>query len=190
MSLVNINGSEILVKSVEIYGSGLVQTTAQSGGVLPAIITAGGYNIYGNTIAGSAAVNPNFIQSQAPGFAPGGNAYMINLSFQITTTSNTAPTPANGRCSLNLSSSQSPYLEQLNVGIATNWGSIWSAPPPAVVQGSALNSWSDNISFLMATSGNVFDPPLIIEFGLTAVGYDATETFNCDYQFTWCELNN
>jgi hypothetical protein len=187
MSLVNINGSEILVKSVEIYGSGLVQTTAQTGVAPPAIITAGGYNVYSNTIAGSAAVNPNFIQSQAPGFLPGGNVYMINLSYQITTTSNTAPTPANGRCSLNLSSSQSPYLEQINVGIATNWGTLWS---PGVGDGSALNSWSDNISFLMSTSTNILDPPLIIEFGLTAVGYDAAETFNCDYQFSWCELNN
>lgn len=182
MSLVNINGSDIFVKSVEIYGSGIVQTTAQIAPVPPAIIQ-GGYNIYSATSLASPPVNPTFIQSLA--YPSGGFAYMVNLSFQITTNSNIAPTPANSICSLNLSSSQSPYLQQQNVGIATNVGVFGGC-----CKGSALNSWSDNISFLLVTSPNVLDPPLIVEFGLTAVGYDATETFNCNYQFSWCLLNN
>ena len=97
MSLVNIQGGDILVKSVEIYGSGIVQTTAQTGGVAPPI-TTGGFQNYSNTIVVSPAVNPAFIASQNV-FGGGGLAYMVSMSFGIQATGMAIPSIASTKLS-------------------------------------------------------------------------------------------
>ena len=179
MSLVNIQGGNILVKSVEIYGSGIVQTTAQTGGVAPPI-TVGAYSQYTNTVVGSPAVNPSFITSQNV-YAGGGFAYIVSMDFGIQATNALAPT---GQvCSMNISSS-TVGLEQINVGIQTNQSIISGAP-----SGCAPLKWGDNITFLYYPDGGL-GALNTIEFGLTAVGYDAAEVFECLYNFNWIQLAN
>ncbi len=182
MSLVNIQGGDILVKSVEIYGSGIVQTTAQSGGVTPPI-TTGGFQTFSNSIAVSPAVNPAFIASPNV-FGGGGFAYMVSMSFGIETTNGLPIPPSTGNASLNISS-PTVGLEQLNIGIQTNQEIIFITPYDATVP----DSWGDTITFLYYPDGGL-GALNTIEFGLTEIGYDPTETFECSYNFNWVQLAN
>ena len=179
MSLINIQGGDILVKSVEIYGSGIVQTTAQTGGVAPPI-TVGGFQNYSNVIAGSPAVNPAFIASQNV-FAGGGFAYIVSLSFGIQASGMALP-PSTANASLNISSPM-VGLEQLNVGIQTNQSIAY--PPDVTIP----YKWGDTITFLYYPDGGL-GALNTIEFGLTAIGYDPAETFECVYNFNWLQLAN
>jgi hypothetical protein len=177
MSLINIQGGDILVKSVEIYGSGIVQTTAQTGGVSPPIIS-GGYTTFTDTTVGSAAVNPTFITSQNV-YGGGGLAYIVSLNFDITAQSGFPPLA--GACKLVLNST-TVGLEEQTVGIETNQTIIGGA-------GNIPSAWSDMITFLYYPDG-VFGTLNTIEFGLTATGYDPIETFNCVYDFNWVQIAN
>ena len=180
MSLINIQGGDILVKSVEIYGSGIVQTTAQTGGVAPPI-TVGGFQTFSNVIAGSPAVNPAFIASPNV-FGGGGLAFLVSMSFGIEATTGLAIPQTTSNVSLNISS-PTVGLEQLNVGIQTNQ-SI-SYPPDATIP----YKWGDTITFLYYPDGGL-GALNTIEFGLTAIGYDPAETFECVYNFNWLQLAN
>jgi hypothetical protein len=176
MSLLNINGNDILVNSVEIYGSGIVQTTAQTGGVAPPV-TTGVFSSYTNTTVGSPAVNPAFIASQNV-YGGGGFAYLVSLDFGIEAQSALAPVGV--VCSLNISS-PTVGLEQLNLGIKTNQLTAPFATAPY--------KWGDTITFLYYPNG-VLGTLNTIEFGLVAVGYDPAETFEVIYNFNWIQLAN
>jgi hypothetical protein len=182
MSLINIQGGDILVKSVEIYGSGIVQTTAQTGGVAPPI-TTGGFQTYSNVVAGSPAVNPAFIASQNV-FGGGGLAYIVSMSFGIEATGGLAIPQTTSAVSLNISSS-TVGLEQLNVGIQTTQDIVTSGTPDATIP----YKWGDTITFLYYPDGGL-GVLNTIEFGLTAIGYDPAETFECVYNFNWLQLAN
>jgi hypothetical protein len=179
MSLINIQGSNILVDSVEIYGSGIKQTTAQTSGIKPPI-TVGIYSTYTNFITGSAAVNPSLITS-LNGYGGGGIAYIVSLAFAIEATNSLTPLAA--ACSLTITST-TIGLEQLSVGISTNQTIINEG-----LSGSIPYRWSDTITFLYYPAGSIFDLNTI-NFGLTAIGYDPAETFECVYTFNSIQLAN
>jgi hypothetical protein len=181
MSLINIQGGDILVKSVEIYGSGIVQTTAQSGGVAPPI-TTGGFQNYSNSIVGSPAVNPAFIASPNV-FGGGGLAFLVSMSFGIEATGAMAIPQSTLSASLNINS-PTVGLEQLNIGIQTNQSIV--SPPPNV---TIPYKWGDTITFLYYPDGGL-GALNTIEFGLTAIGYDPAETFECVYNFNFLQLAN